>query len=76
MNADEQLVVSGLWLLDVAKLEHFSRAVVVLNDGFHDCRLLPSSIALSAPAFSPIFKTPMGLSTDCRASIPGRYGRR
>jgi hypothetical protein len=29
-----------------------------------------SSIAFSVPAFSPIYKTPYGPSTDCRASIP------
>src|SRR5215210_1086484 len=47
MHADEQLVVSGLRFLDVAKLEHVGRAVLVLNDGFHGCRyslpLLPSA---------------------------------
>src|SRR5215216_171642 len=47
MHADEQIVVSGLWYLDVARLEHVGRAVLVLNDGFHGCLyflpLLPSA---------------------------------
>jgi hypothetical protein len=35
-----------------------------------------SSIAFSVPAFSPISKAPYRPPTDCRASIPGRDGRR
>jgi len=60
MNADEQLVVSGLRFFDVAKLEHVGRAVLVLNDGFHGCRYFLPPISFSALAFSPIFKAPYG----------------
>jgi hypothetical protein len=60
MHADKQLVVTGPRFLDVAMLEYIGRAVVVLNDGFHDCRLLPFSIAFGTPAFTSIFKIPYG----------------
>src|SRR5215208_8269640 len=74
MDADEQFVVPGLRFLDVAKLEHVGRAVLVLNDGFHSCRyflpLLPSARLPSLLSS----RLPTALSTDCRASIPGRDG--
>src|SRR5215204_6117519 len=69
MHADEQFVVPRLRFLDVAKLEHVGRAVLVLNDGFHGCRYFLPLLPSARPPSLQSSRLPTGPSTDCTPSM-------